>query len=272
MASIDPLVPDPDDSGRQPTTSAADSTDEDPADVTDLSQPMQRLMAAAAAIGRVATVEGVAAALVDSGVSAVHGTKGVVALVEDTGTYLELVAASGYEPGYLRGWQRFPVTTNVPVAEAVRTGQHVVVASVEEFLRRYPDVKLPDQRPHALVAVPLRSERRIVGAWGVRLDTSPDPKIAEVAAAATASKYLGEVASAGIARVSTARQLQQRVGQLQRALTSRIAIEQAKGVLAERHGLTVSQAFDALRRYARNNGRRIHEVAESVLDGDLDLA
>jgi multimeric flavodoxin WrbA len=57
----------------------------------------------------------------------------------------------------------------------------------------------------------------------------------------------------------------------QNALTSRIAIEQAKGVLAERHGLTVDQAFDALRQYARRNGRRIHDVAESILDGDLDL-
>ena len=231
----------------------------------------QKLIAAAAAIGRVGTIEGVAVALVNSGVSAVHGTRGVVALLDDAGTHMKLVAASGYEPGYLERWQRFPVTTDVPLTEAVRTGQHVVVASVEEFLRRYPDVMLPDQRPHALVAVPLRFESRTVGAWGIRLDTSPDPQVDDVANAAIASRYLSEIASAGITRASTAELLQQRIGQLQHALTSRIAIEQAKGVLAERHGITPDRAFDALRRNARNSGRRIHEVADSVLDGDLDL-
>lgn len=116
-----------------------DSNDGDPADMADLQvslSPLQlrKLMAAAATIGRVATVEDVAAALVDGGVAAVHGTKGVVALVDETDTR-----------------------------------RH-----------RYPEVKLPDQRPHALVAVPLRLEMRTVGAWGIRLDVSPGPQVDQV--------------------------------------------------------------------------------------------
>lgn len=252
-----------------------DSNDGEPADMADRRvslSPLQlrKLMAAAATIGRVATVEDVAAALVDSGVSAVHGTKGVVALMDETDTHLQLVASSGYGPGYLMTWQRFPVTVNVPLAEAVRTGRHVVVASIDEFGHRYPEVTLPDQRPHALVAVPLHLEMRTVGAWGIRLDVSPGPQVDQVAAAAISSRYLGNVASAGITRASAVELLEERVGQLQHALSSRISIEQAKGVLSERHGLTTDQVFDVLRRYARNNGRRLRDVAASVLAGDVD--
>ncbi len=53
--------------------------------------------------------------------------------------------------------------------------------------------------------------------------------------------------------------------QLQRALHSRVAIEQAKGILAERHGAMVDEAFDAMRSYARSNRRRLHDVAAEVI-------
>ena len=53
--------------------------------------------------------------------------------------------------------------------------------------------------------------------------------------------------------------------QLRRALESRIVIEQAKGVLAERYGIDVQKAFEVLRRSARNNRMSIHALAESVV-------
>jgi hypothetical protein len=53
--------------------------------------------------------------------------------------------------------------------------------------------------------------------------------------------------------------------QLRRALESRIVIEQAKGVLAERYGIDVQRAFEVLRRSARNNRMSIHALAESVV-------
>jgi hypothetical protein len=54
------------------------------------------------------------------------------------------------------------------------------------------------------------------------------------------------------------------VAQLEHALAARVRVEQAIGVLAERHRLR--QAFDLLRRVARSAGRRVNEVAESVVD------
>lgn len=54
--------------------------------------------------------------------------------------------------------------------------------------------------------------------------------------------------------------------QLQHALDSRVVIEQAKGILAERHGATVDEAFEAMRSYTRSNRRRLHDVAAEVID------
>ena len=61
-------------------------------------------------------------------------------------------------------------------------------------------------------------------------------------------------------------------GQLQLALTSRVLIEQAKGVLTERSGVEMDQAFAALRSYARSHNRRLADVAVAVIDGTLDVS
>jgi AmiR/NasT family two-component response regulator len=56
--------------------------------------------------------------------------------------------------------------------------------------------------------------------------------------------------------------------QLQRALDSRVVIEQAKGILAERFGLDVPEAFELLRRSARNNRMRLRELALLVVESE----
>jgi hypothetical protein len=55
------------------------------------------------------------------------------------------------------------------------------------------------------------------------------------------------------------------VTQLEHALASRVLVEQAIGVLAERHRLRPRDAFDLLRRAARSRGRRVTEVAQEVV-------
>lgn len=60
--------------------------------------------------------------------------------------------------------------------------------------------------------------------------------------------------------------------QLQRALDSRVLIEQAKGYVMARCDVDASTAFTALRRHARNNSMRLDDVAEAVLAGDLQPA
>ena len=63
----------------------------------------------------------------------------------------------------------------------------------------------------------------------------------------------------------------ERTRQLETALVSRIAIEQAKGVLAERHGIGVDEAFKRLRRAARGSRRNLHELAAEVVGGEAAL-
>ncbi|MEI5098871.1 ANTAR domain-containing protein [Streptomyces sp. PmtG] len=59
--------------------------------------------------------------------------------------------------------------------------------------------------------------------------------------------------------------------QLQTALTSRLAIEQAKGILAARRSLSMDEAFTVLRGYARSHQRKLAGVAQDVVEGRLDL-
>jgi AmiR/NasT family two-component response regulator len=56
------------------------------------------------------------------------------------------------------------------------------------------------------------------------------------------------------------------VSQLEHALTARVRVEQAIGVLAERHRLRTRAAFDLLRNASRSRGRRVLDVAEEVVN------
>ena len=57
----------------------------------------------------------------------------------------------------------------------------------------------------------------------------------------------------------------ERTAHLQRALDSRIVIEQAKGILAERFGMDVEEAFALLRRASRSNRLKLRDIARSVV-------
>jgi AmiR/NasT family two-component response regulator len=61
------------------------------------------------------------------------------------------------------------------------------------------------------------------------------------------------------------RELQTKNAQLETALSSRIVIEQAKGILAERYRLDLERAFAVLRGAARSNRVKIHELAAAVV-------
>jgi response regulator NasT len=68
-------------------------------------------------------------------------------------------------------------------------------------------------------------------------------------------------------RYREARQLNEKVDQLQGAIERRAIIERAKGILMERHGVGEREAFELLRENARSASRRVVDVAMSVVDG-----
>ncbi|MDJ1131815.1 GAF and ANTAR domain-containing protein [Streptomyces iconiensis] len=114
-------------------------------------------------------------------------------------------------------------------------------------------------------ALPMRLRNQTVGAMALfhTRASSLAPADARVAQA------LADVATIAILQQRTLTQTSQEKAQLQHALNSRIAIEQAKGVLAERWNINLDEAFDVLRSYARPRHVRITEVAQQVVAGSL---
>lgn len=118
-------------------------------------------------------------------------------------------------------------------------------------------------RAHAL---PMRLRRRTVGALGI-LHTAPTPLTER---GTRLGQTLADVATIAILQHRTIEHGNVERAQLQNALTSRIVIEQAKGILAERWQVRVDEAFTAMRSYARSHHARLDEVSRLVIDGDID--
>ena len=81
---------------------------------------------------------------------------------------------------------------------------------------------------------------------------------------------MADIAAVALLQERVVRESQGVTQQLQNALTSRVVIEQAKGVLAERAQISVDAAFADLRNYARASNRRLSEIAAELVDGRLD--
>jgi hypothetical protein len=77
-----------------------------------------------------------------------------------------------------------------------------------------------------------------------------------------------EEATAAVARLlSVTHAAYERRAQLEHALQSRVAIEQAKGIVAERYGLDVEEAFQLIRRAARTNRMKLHDLVGAIRPG-----
>jgi GAF domain-containing protein len=119
----------------------------------------------------------------------------------------------------------------------------------------------------SVCAVPLRLKAVILGCLNLFMSAPVSLAAADVALA----QALADVASIAIIQDQATREAAIREGQLQHALNSRIAIEQAKGMIAERGSVDMDAAFAILRRYARNNNRGLTEVAGALVSGTLKI-
>ena len=78
-----------------------------------------------------------------------------------------------------------------------------------------------------------------------------------------------EEASVAVARLlAVTHATYERRAQLERALQSRVAIEQAKGVIAERYGLDPDDAFELIRRAARTNRMKLGDLVRAIRPGE----
>jgi transcriptional regulator with GAF, ATPase, and Fis domain len=123
----------------------------------------------------------------------------------------------------------------------------------------------PFQSVHAL---PLRQRRETIGALNLFHRTPGPLPQADLAL----GQALADVATIGILQKRAIRRGELLNQQLKIALASRVVVEQAKGVLAQYHGISVDAAFDRLRRYARAHSLRLANVARQLATRRLNPA
>jgi hypothetical protein len=114
-------------------------------------------------------------------------------------------------------------------------------------------------------AVPLRRHDHLLGALNVFVPTLPDGTPSGDAELRLA-QALADCAALGLLNNTTYVQCRTLAGQLQQALSSRVRIEQAKGMLAERWNTVADHAFLALRQYARRRQLPLDQVARAVVE------
>jgi transcriptional regulator with GAF, ATPase, and Fis domain len=207
--------------------------------------------------------------LLDQLVNACVHVLGVTAagmLLDDQKGNLALVASSSQESRLL---ELFVLQSNEgPCLDCVRTGTAVISGNLDEEASRWPRF-VPAARLagfHSIAAMPMRLRDHTIGGLNLFMDS---PQVVP-AAERLLAQALADVATIGILQQRSLHRSHVLSEQLQNALTSRIAIEQAKGVLAERNNLTMDSAFDALRRHARDHNLKLTEVARAVVHSGLD--
>jgi transcriptional regulator with GAF, ATPase, and Fis domain len=156
-----------------------------------------------------------------------------------------------------------------PCPECFRTGKLIVVRDLTTVTERWPSFAGEAIRSGfaSVYALPMRLRSEVIGAFNL-FDTRTGTLDAETIRLGQA---LADVATIGLLQERAIRRRETLAEQLQSALNSRIVIEQAKGVIAERRGLDMDRSFDVLRQAARGANRRLSELARAVIDGSVVL-
>lgn len=154
-----------------------------------------------------------------------------------------------------------------PCFDAFRTGQAIQSASPADAQTRWPRFapRAKSSGYLAVSAVPMRLRSQIIGAFNL---FSEEPRVLSDDDLAMA-QALADIATIGILHQRVLRDARTLTDQLESALESRIAIEQAKGVLAAHLQLDVDRAFELIRRYARARNRLLSDTARQIVNGTV---
>ena len=154
-----------------------------------------------------------------------------------------------------------------PCVESCYSGEIVAVGDVREAGQRWGDYAEVAQGlgVAAVAGIPMRLKGKGVGALNLYAGEVREWPDADLAAA----QALADMATAYLANASRLQQQVDLSDQLSRALSSRVVVEQAKGVLAEALGVGVDEAFQRIRSYSRNHNRPLHTVASMVVEEGL---
>jgi GAF domain-containing protein len=122
----------------------------------------------------------------------------------------------------------------------------------------------------ATFAVPVRRRDTLLGALNVFVPTLPNGGSDGGRSDLLVAQALADAAGLGLQNHRMYAQYRSLAGQLQEALSSRVRIEQAKGMLAERWQVGTDEAFTALRGYARRRRLPMDQVARVVIERGVD--
>lgn len=196
---------------------------------------------------------------------------GGLVLADESGE-LQLVASTSEQAEFVEVIQ---LSAGVgPCVDCFKQGVPVTVADMEqEDGNTWPEFQAAalQQGFHAVFATPMRLRGQVLGAMNLFSKRPGGPTEQD----ALLAQALADIATIGILQERSIRETHILNEQLQRALESRVLIEQAKGVLAAVSSLDMDQAFSALRGYARSHRMTLREVALQVatrkLDGILEV-
>ena len=189
-------------------------------------------------------------------------------LLADNDGNLRVMAASSEQARLLELFQL--QNEQGPCVEAFTSGQPVNCTELRDSIERWPKFT-----PYAVgagfecvYALPLRLRDTTIGAMNLFRTQAGTMPAADVELA----QALADVASVAILQDHATRQTRVRDLQLQSALDSRVVIEQAKGMLSERTGMDMAEAFNLIRHHASVSNLRLTGVAEQIVVGTLSLA
>ena len=179
---------------------------------------------------------------------------------------LEVVASSSAKARQLKAFE--VEHDEGPCVDSFRTGAPVISSDLRADHARWPTFVPASLAAgfRSVVAVPLRLRSETIGALGLfPRDSSmigdADRRLAQAFAA---------VATIGILQRRSSEEHTTLTAQLQHAVNSHRTVEQAKGVLAERHKVSPDAAFDSLRRHARSHNSKLHDIANAIINGEFD--
>lgn len=154
-----------------------------------------------------------------------------------------------------------------PCLDCYRTGRPVVNQDLATADERWPRFRAAAMQAgyHSVHAVPMRLRGQIIGALNLFHLEPGAMREADIEAA----QALADVATIAILANRAARESQVVTEQLTSALNSRVVIEQAKGMVAERLSVDMESAFQALRSHARNHNLKLVDLAQEVIGGSV---
>ena len=156
-----------------------------------------------------------------------------------------------------------------PCLDCFTTRSIVSVPDIDVDSERWPDFRATAraQGIHSVYAIPLRLRDTTIGTLNLMRTERGELNTHDVRAA----RALADVATIGILQERSIRDAAAIRVQLQHALSSRIVIEQAKGVVSETSKLSMDAAFGQIRDHARSRQLPLSVVARQLVAGELRL-